>query len=44
MLWPGRVRGEIHKVGCTWGKQDITPRTRKIPYLISIPHGCAARD
>ena len=26
-----------------WDKQDITPRTRKISYLISIPRGCAAR-
>ena len=35
MLWSGRVRGEICKVGCTWDKQDITPRTQKIPCLIS---------
>ena len=27
--------GEIRKVRCTWDKQDITPRTRKIPYFIS---------
>ena len=29
--------GEIRKVGCTWDKQDITLRTRKIPYLILPP-------
>ena len=33
MARPGT--GEIRKVGRTWDKQDITPHTRKIPYLIS---------
>ena len=39
VAWPGTRYGgggvEIRKVGCTWDKQDISPRTRKIPYLIS---------
>ena len=41
MARPGK--GEICKVGFTWDKQDNTPRTRKIPYLMSIPRVCAAR-
>ena len=35
MAWPGTSTEEVRKVGCTRDKQDITPRTRKVPYLIS---------
>ena len=45
MALPGRGGGRYAKLGVhIWDKQDITPRTRKIPYIISIPNGAAARD